>query len=121
MTVKRKKYTGFQLGSSIFMILALLWLTISLPFVVGAQMEQSGAKAGQVCPLTTDEEESCNPFSNTTEEKTPNPNSFSEEYLHDHNHSDAVLVAVSTVHKSEDDGTYIAFHGELLVPPPNFI
>lgn len=66
------------------------------------------------------EEEPTNPFGNTTEEKAPGgSSSLSEEYLHDHHHTDRVALLISVDHSLQNAGTYIAFHGELLVPPPN--
>ena len=72
-------------------------------------------------PLTGNEEESANPFGNgnTTEEKAPGNNSFSEEYLHDHHKEDGLLAAARQYRSCENARDYIAFHGELLVPPPN--
>ena len=65
-------------------------------------------------------EEEANPFSGSTEEKAPKTlNSFSEEYLHDHHHSEYLFSIASQFHKGEDASTYVAYHGELLVPPPN--
>ncbi len=88
------------------MILALLWLTMSAPFVnAGQQLQAKYNTADTGSPLAGTEEEAANPFGNTTEEKAPGT-SFSEEFLHDH-------------HKAENTDLYTAFHGELLVPPPN--
>ncbi|NJO24590.1 MAG: hypothetical protein HC867_00625 [Bacteroidia bacterium] len=59
-----------------------------------------------------------NPFTNSTEEKTESgTNSFSE-YLHDaeeifHSAKDRILF-----NKQFSASLYIAFHGELLSPPP---
>jgi hypothetical protein len=72
----------------------------------------------QRSPLAGTEEEAANPFGNTTEEKAPS-SSFSEEFLHDHHKADYFFSIVSQYHNSENDGTYVAYHGELLVPPPN--
>ena len=104
------------------MILALLWLTVSLPFVFESQQEiaRQDNKSEISTPLAPAEEESANPFGSNSEEKAPNSgSSVSEEYLHDHHKSDHFLLIASQFHKCENAGTYIAFHGELLVPPPN--
>jgi hypothetical protein len=115
MKENRKKYNLFKFSSAIFMMMALLWLTVSIPFVYASQQKTAEhskqANAGN--------EEESNPFSNTTEEKTPSNASVSEEYLHDHPSSDCFFLTISQAYNCEDDGTYIAFHGELLVPPPN--
>lgn len=70
---------------------------------------------------SSNDEEAANPFGNTTEEKAPSGSnvSFSEEYLHDNHHSDHFFSAKASYHKCENADTYHAFHGELLVPPPN--
>jgi hypothetical protein len=122
MKRNKKTYSVYQLVSSAFMILALLWLTVSLPFVYEANQQQVGQSHvdNSGGPLSGSEEESSNPFGNNTEEKNPNSsNSFSEEYLHDHHASDHFFSIAERFHKCENADTYVAFHGELLVPPPN--
>ncbi len=121
MKTNRKIYSTWQSVSAILMILALLWLTVSLPFAYENQQKLASQdnieNNGAQFPNT--EEESCNPFSGTEEKAPTSGNQVSEEYLHDHHKSDSFFTIISTFHKSENAGTYIAFHGELLVPPPN--
>ncbi|MBL7741462.1 MAG: hypothetical protein JNK14_19740 [Chitinophagaceae bacterium] len=122
MKKNKRVYNRLQLVSAVFMILALLWLTVSIPFVNAAQ--QDLAKQNQTEQvgnmMAGNEEETANPFGNTTEEKAPsNSSSFSEEYLHDHHHTDHYFSIARQYHKCDNAGTYIAFHGELHVPPPN--
>jgi hypothetical protein len=121
MRKERKIYTFFQLVSAGFMIMALLWLTVSAPFVYASQQSLIKHEQKADCGSPISNEEETNPFGNSTEEKTPGStaNSISEEYLHDHHTSDFFFFIASQYHKCEDAGTYIAFHGELLVPPPN--
>jgi len=112
----------YQLASAVFMILALLWLTVSAPFVASCQQElaKQNKTANNVSALGGSEEEAANPFGNTTEEKKPSgSNSLSEEYLHDHHIDDHFFSVISRDHKSENAGVYTAFHGEVQVPPPN--
>ena len=103
------------------MVLALLWLTISAPFVFFAQQEitKQSKTADATIPLNGNEEDTTNPFGNNTEEKASTNNSASEEYLHDSHFMDHFISIARQYHKCENAGTYIAFHGELLVPPPN--
>jgi hypothetical protein len=113
MTTKGRTYNFLHLVSAVLMILALLWLTISAPFVYAGQ--QAIAKQNKTekpaTPLTCSDEDGTNPFGNNTEEKAPtNGSSFSEEYF---------FSIISQYHKCENAGTYVAYHGELLVPPPN--
>ncbi len=123
MIKKRKTYSIVQKASTIFMMLALAWLTVSLPFVFACQQQivKQQHTEKDFSPLTGNEEESANPFGNgnSTEEKAPGNSSFSEEYLHDHHKEDAFLASARQYRSCEDARNYIAFHGELLVPPPN--
>jgi len=124
MKKAKKPYSVFQLASAVFMIAALLWLTVSTPFVYQFQQKQIEqnkiAKAEQSSVPDTNNEEESNPFGNTTEEKNPNSgNRLTEEYLHElhiHNHFFSI---VSSEHQRHQADTYIAFHGELHVPPPD--
>jgi hypothetical protein len=116
---KSKIYTTVHRVSAVFMILALLWLTVSTPFVFKSQQVcQEHMSENSQSPLQGNEEESTNPFGNSTEEKKPGANSLSEEYLHDAN-SDEFVTGAGLRYHNVDAGTYIAYHGELLVPPPN--
>jgi cytoskeletal protein RodZ len=116
-----KTHSLSQLVSAAFMILALLWLTVSVAFVFPTQQQlakqDKQINAESSC---TAEDDANNPFSNTTEEKSSsNSNSFSEEYLHDPHTSDDFISVVARIHNSRNCGTYNAFHGEVHVPPPN--
>jgi len=121
MKKTRKTYSKAQIASSVFMIMALLWLTISAPFVYAGQQLQAkyNNAANADLPLNGNEEEASNPFGNTTEEKAPGSTSFSEEFLHDHHKAEYFFFISAKYHKAENIDIYTAFHGELLVPPPN--
>lgn len=120
MNKRRKLHTRLQVFSAIGMIVALSWLTVSMPFVNASQQEWAKINHSTPgSPLTGNEEESSCPMGNATEEKAPTNSNFSEEYLHDHFTTHSLSSELLTYHKSDDDGTYIAFHGEMLVPPPN--
>lgn len=122
MNKNRKSYNIYQKGSAVFMILTLLWLTISTPFVIAAQQELAKMEKtsyAKAC-MPESEEETDNPLSNTNEEKTPGTgSSFSEEYLHDHHDTHYFITLKSLYNKCDNADTYHAYHGELLVPPPN--
>jgi len=123
MNKRKKKYTFFQKATSVFLMLTLLWLTVSTPFVIVAQQElakhQSAlslATAQTDCGDYPDEDSS---GSNTIEEKVPGSVNLAEEFLHDHHISHHFFSVISLYHKLENADSYTAFHGELLVPPPN--
>jgi ABC-type lipoprotein release transport system permease subunit len=118
MRARRKQINMARYISCIFMMLALAWLTISLPVVYSAQenLQEKTSKNQQ----TAQDEESDNPLTNTTEEKTPaGSNSFSEEYLHDSNHTEHFTTELSFKYHIEHNSTYIAFYGDLETPPPD--
>jgi hypothetical protein len=105
--------------SSIFMMLVLAWLTISIPFVYLAQEKIDAQSKSTASSAVNTEEESNNPFANTTEEKTPSSNSLSEEYIHEQHSIEHFQTEFSREYKIEHFSTYIAFYGELLSPPPD--
>ena len=112
-------------ASGIFMMLVLLWLTVSAPFVTSFQMQVAEREKAmhKDCGSSCKEKEettACNPFANTTEEKTESSTSitFSEEYLHDHYETIHTLDDLLKHDNCGHSALYIAFHGELLSPPP---
>ena len=97
--------------SAITMILMLLWLTVSAPFVFAAQQElaKQENRSCTTSPLAASEEES----------KAPSGTSFSEEFLHHHDKAELFAAIIKRSHGLENADTYHAFHGEQLVPPPD--
>lgn len=117
MQVTANPFGTIHRCSSLLMMLALVWLTVSLPVVARAQRvlaektqtEQSGG---------LNEEDNSNPLSGATEEKTPSPNTLSE-YLHEMAQLRHPVSALNRSYMQLHSSLYIAYHGELLVPPPN--
>ena len=99
--------------SSLFMIIALSWLTISTPFVFASQQahqEEIQKQAGGC--------EDKNPFSTTTEEKNESSVSTLSEYLHDLNSMNHHFIVLTRIYKCHTSDLYYAYHPELLSPPP---
>lgn len=117
---KKRFYSVFQLASAIVMIISLLWLTVNSPFatVVGVGLCYQSESSNNKIPGNGTEDN--NPFGNTTEEKVPASSNLSEEYLHHHDTIDPLTAEASEYHKLKNSDTYTAYHGETLVPPPNF-
>ncbi|MDN3658311.1 hypothetical protein QWZ08_21840 [Ferruginibacter paludis] len=118
----KKSYTLFKKATAIFLMMTLLWLTVSTPFVLSVQQKLAKQqKAFSINSSASDNqnENSDENGSNSVEEKTPVSSNLSEEFLHAHHATHIFFTVVSLYHKLENAGTYIAFHGELLVPPPN--
>jgi len=103
------------------MIITLLWLTVSTTFVVSfnQEMAKQNITDNSNAPLNGSDEEASNPIGNNTEEKAPGGSSLSEEYMHYQQNTHYYFSQSAQYHKCENADTYIAYHGELLVPPPN--
>jgi hypothetical protein len=116
-----KLYSITQLLSAVFFIMALAWLTLGTSFVYTAQQEWVKLQkiSKKTSPLSNAEKESSTLPGNDAEEKTPVNNTLSEEFIHEHHSTIHFPVKLSRYHKSESADIYIAFHRELLVPPPN--
>ncbi|MCW3092175.1 MAG: hypothetical protein JWP81_3244 [Ferruginibacter sp.] len=123
MKKSSKSYTIFQKASSIFLMLVLLWLTVSTPFILATQQEMAKQqKAISIDLPISGSDEDCPDSSgnNNIEEKAPvSGNSLSEEFLHEHHTTQEFGTKTPRNYKLENSGTYIAFHGELHAPPPN--
>lgn len=102
------------------MILTLLWLTVSIPYVFEAQQKLSLQKNKTETATTTpgNKEDSASPFSNTTEEKASSASSPSEEYLHNDDSFLNYSIVTQVLHKDFTTPVYNAFTGKLLSPPP---
>ncbi len=111
MRKQPRTYSTAQFLSVIVMLVSLLWLTVSLPFVYKAQQ--------QTITWSEQDGQAEDPFSDTTEEKAPSSASASEEYLHhDAGINDWIAKKLRHDHRHAYD-VYVAFHGELISPPPD--
>ncbi len=118
-----KLYSPFQTVSAVLMIWSLIWLTISLPYIYESQQKMAKENSSMICDSSvadSNEEESAGPVG--AEEKNPGSNtSISEEYLN-HSHIDEhFFSSASKSYKCINSGVYIAYHGELDVPPPDVV
>jgi hypothetical protein len=92
-----------------------------LPIVYQSQQQQTSFQTMSLENAPEDNsEDNSNPFSNTTEEKNPSSSSLTEEYLHDQHNSDHLFYIDLQKYMGVNVDTYIAYHGELHVPPPDF-
>ena len=100
------------------MMLALLWLTVSIPFVYAGQKIVAAEKIAASGKAANSNDTDNNPFANTTEEKNPSGSNTLSEYLHDTDSGD-YLEAAKLMHIHHMNvPTYVAYHGELTGPPP---
>ncbi|MEE6186775.1 MULTISPECIES: hypothetical protein [Chitinophagaceae] len=104
----------YQYISALFLSGLLMLLTIGLPVAYNTikELKQS----------LTHSEVNDGPYSNTTEEKTPSNLNLSEEYVHDHHHHSPTLISlINGSYEHTHEAIYMAYHGELHCPPPNFL
>jgi len=121
MKSKKRTYNSRAVVSAVFMICTLLWLTVSAPFVYASQqLDRAKGQSGYTTASLDGADEEC-PVGSGEEKTSGGSASFSEEYLHDHHVEESLLLISLRYHKCENADDYIAYHGEVQVPPPNII
>jgi hypothetical protein len=114
---RNQPYSALQTASHLLMLLALAWLTVSLPFVYNSQRAQK--EHAQEIKAPQQEEENTNPLANTTEEKTENGVNTLSEYLHEIQTAELTSSFIATTYKYHSADLYVAFHPEYICPPPD--
>lgn len=103
-----------KIASVLLMVLALLWLSVSTPFVYASQQ----SKVVKSAAATNSDADDSAPLSNTNEEKSETGVNTLSEYLHDTHTEGYTSAPVIQYHKCHPSDLYFAFHPELLSPPP---
>ena len=111
---KRNAITTGQIVSCAIMLLALAWLLVSLPFVTASQNIEAQITHHQG---PSEDDNSANPFANS-EEINENGGSTISEFLHDHHFAEHDPPSVVRHPKTHSSNLYLAFHPELISPPP---
>jgi len=109
----------------ISMMMTMLWLTVSLPFISESRIACNIGCKSSLSDNLMDTQGDDTGFSQTgasEEKESEASDNYNEEYLH---HFDGGALPGSTSGKTTmhdlAQNAYCAFHGELLVPPPNVI
>lgn len=99
------------------MIVALLWLTASAPFMVGVKkdIKKMGVSLADIEKQAV--EDADNPYAGLNEEQCNGNASFSE-YLHENVYVGPCIVQPIKHSCFMSRSIYIAYYGELLSPPP---
>lgn len=113
MKAKQNIFSRWHKIGSIVMVFLLAWLTVSTPFVFASVQHQQ-----QIIKGNADGGSDYNPFSQTTEEKTETGINQLSEFLHDVALIDFHYISVPKFYKCQADDAYVAYHPDLLVPPP---
>ena len=111
--MKGKQISIKQIAVCLVMVAALLWLTVSTPFIYAAQQQMEKQMHYDV----NADEPGDSPLSNTNEEKSENTISLSE-FLHEGMAIEPPSVFISKDFKCYPSDVYFAFHPELISPPP---
>ena len=116
-----KKYRNRRLRTrffgSIFLLLNMCWLTVCTPFVFDAEQRLNNAVAHQY--EQQDNQENGSNQLNEDTDGSSSINTINEEFLHtpfDGLHTPLFLSRYAPHHADP----YVAFHGELFCPPPNY-
>lgn len=99
-------------------MIALLWLTVSIPFVYSFQQEVKKEAAKQIIPSEERTDDNSNPLSNTNEEKTEGGVNTLSEYLHELHLLEHHFITIVSFYKLHPSDLYLAYHPELVIPPP---
>ena len=103
--------------SSLLMVLTLVWLSVSTPFVYATQQAQQVSKKHH-----SEKKDKANQSSQTNtidEDEVVNSMANLSEYLHTHTFSIKHFIPVLTKHtKCHPSDLYFAYHPELISPPP---
>ena len=98
------------------MLFMLAWLTVCLPYV-----NESRESANLSIQLTGEEApdaDDSNPLTNTNEEKSESGASLFSEYLHPLIQLNHAVTGITSHHKIHPSDLYLAYHPELIIPPP---
>lgn len=97
-----------------FLVALLMLLNVSLPIILTKVNNQKN--------ISLLDKKDKNPYSNTTEEKSPSHTlNIAEEYLHDGNLCiQPAIWQIDISFNHAHEAAYTAYHGELHCPPPNF-
>ncbi len=98
------------------MLFMLGWLTVCLPYV-----NESRCVAKAQVTLTNEEApetDESNPLTNTNEEKSESGSSMPSEYLHHGFVLEHSFFHTTSLLKYHPSDLYIAFHPEMIIPPP---
>ena len=115
MTKRKTLYTVKDVLASVLMLALLAWLTVCLPFV---NQSQQAAKAQTEQSSKEKKSNHANPLTNTNEERSESGNSLLQEYLHEAAHLERHFTTLNSSFNGHPSDLYIAFHPELLIPPP---
>jgi hypothetical protein len=106
-----------SVASALLMLLALLWLTVSTPFVYACQQATAAAQKEDAANAS----QSNNPLTGTDEEKPGLGSSNVSEYLQQAELASHAVRLLVKYEKCNASNLYLAFHPELLCPPPNTV
>lgn len=115
MAKRKALFTATEVVSSMVMLVLLTWLTVCLPFV---SQSQKMAKSQTEQSSKESRSDDSNPLNNTNEEKSESGTSLLSEYLHEVSEMEHHFITLTTFFKGHPADIYIAYHPDLVIPPP---
>lgn len=95
------------------MLMTLAWLTVCLPYV-----NESQQVTKQQVEKKTGTADNSNPLTNTNEERSESGASLLSEYLHEMPVLEHNFITLTSFYKCHPSDLYLAYHPELIIPPP---
>lgn len=96
------------------MVVLLLWLTVSIPYLYNAQQENTSVLENK--KTNNQQKDPTNPFADASEERTSV--TVAEEYLQHESKCEYSWVSISNFYIDFCTPVYLAFHCDLISPPP---
>jgi hypothetical protein len=111
-------FNPLQKAGSLLLILALVWLSVSTPYVYRFQQKTKTEKQAMTAENDTDCEDGCGLLNNTNEEKAESGPNTLQEFLHEPLH-----IAHPSIEQVNEYGHFeqkasVAYHPEFISPPP---
>jgi hypothetical protein len=110
-------FNPLQKIGSLLLILALVWLSVSTPYVYRFQQKTKTEKQAITAENETDCEEG-GLLNNTNEEKAESGPNTLQEFLHEPHHLEHPSIEQVNEYGHFEQKASVAYHPELISPPP---
>ncbi|TCJ18760.1 hypothetical protein EPD60_03090 [Flaviaesturariibacter flavus] len=113
-------FTTAQKIGSFLLMLALVWLSVCIPYVYRFQQQVKTEKQSLASTHGADADDDGGLMNNTTEEKaeSSSPTSNIQEFLHEPLHLEHPSIEQVNEYGHFEQKASVAFHPEYVAPPP---
>jgi hypothetical protein len=117
MRQKASTYNAVQKIGSLLLMLALLWLSVSTPYVYQFQQKTKTEKQAVTAENNADAEDG-GLLTNTNEEKAESGPNTLQEFLHEPLHLEHPSIEQVNEYGHFEQKASVAYHPDLISPPP---